>query len=77
MSYTLALEHVDPFGKPDLGPCYACGEAITWEDRRLVRVSVRESEVLLLHEPCFEHYLAGLRLFDFLVVQPGGMKPLH
>ena len=77
MSYTLALEHVDPFGKPDLGSCYACGEAITWEDRRLVRICVRESETLLLHEPCFGHYLAGLRLFDSLIVRPGELKPLH
>ena len=77
MSYTLALEHIDPFGKPDLGSCYACGEAITWADKRLVRVSVRESESLLLHEVCFDHYLAGLRLFDSLVVRPGELKHLH
>jgi hypothetical protein len=63
VSYTLTLTRVDPFGKRELGRCFACGEALTWQDERLVHVSVRPKRMARFHRDCFEHFRAGLNLF--------------
>lgn len=73
MTYTLALRRLDPFGKGDLGACFACTEGITWEDDKLVEVALRENLCVPFHGECFEHFRAGLNLFAELVLY--GAKP--
>jgi hypothetical protein len=63
MSYVLALKRLDPFGRRDLGSCFACGETITWDDERLVEVTLRDRQPVPFHMSCFEHLRAGLNVF--------------
>jgi hypothetical protein len=68
MTYTLALKRLDPFGRRELGECFACGDAITWEDTALILVALREGQPVRFHRECFEHFRAGLNMFAALVL---------